>query len=107
MFAEVPRPQSEWRDQAACRGCPPAMFFPLDEREDAEPKAVCRSCCVRFDCLVDALFQRETQGIRGGLNERERKSLVRRVRRNVRLGRSPSLMAAVELLEPHQPARTA
>ncbi len=107
MFAEVPRPEGDWREQAECRGCPPAMFFPLDESEDAEPKAVCASCAVRTDCLIDALLARETQGIRGGLNERERKSLVRRVRRNVRLGRSPGLMAAVAVLEPRQPARSA
>jgi WhiB family redox-sensing transcriptional regulator len=100
MFAEVQKhevqgPQGAWRDQAACHGCPPAMFFPSDERDDAEPKAVCADCPVRIDCLFDALLSRETEGIRGGLNERERKSLVRRARRSVRLGRSPGLVAAL------------
>jgi hypothetical protein len=82
------------------------MFFPLDE-DDAAPKAVCGSCPVRTDCLVDALIARETQGVRGGLNERERRSLVRRVRRNVRLGRSPGLLAAVSIVPDAQASRTA
>lgn len=107
MFAEVPRPDGGWRDRAACRGCPPAMFFPGDESEDEAPKAVCASCGVRVDCLVDALLARETQGVRGGLNERERKSLVRRARRNVRLGRSPGLLAAAASTALQEPRRTA
>jgi WhiB family transcriptional regulator, redox-sensing transcriptional regulator len=100
MYAEVQRPRGGWREQAACRGCPPAVFFPSDETEDNEAKAVCASCPVRVDCLFDALLAREIEGVRGGLNERERKTLVRRVRRNVRLGRSPGLMAAVSVMGP-------
>ncbi|MBV8951565.1 MAG: WhiB family transcriptional regulator [Actinobacteria bacterium] len=108
MFAEVSKPDDSWRDAAACRGCPPAMFFPVDETDDDAPKAVCAACAVRADCLLDALLARETQGVRGGLNERERKSLVRRVRRNVRLGRSAGLLAAVSsVAPPERPRRSA
>jgi WhiB family redox-sensing transcriptional regulator len=107
VLAELYKPQGEWRERAACRGFPPGMFFPNDESPDAEPKAVCASCSVRVDCLFDALLAREVEGVRGGLNERERKSLVRRVRRNVRLGRSPGLMAAVSVLAPSESCRGA
>jgi WhiB family redox-sensing transcriptional regulator len=51
-----------------------------DERvgREREAKAICRSCCVREDCLEYALRIREPHGIWGGLNETERKQILDR-----------------------------
>ena len=87
-----------WRDSAACLGCSPALFFPLDEAEDAVPKAVCGPCTVRVDCLVDAILARETEGVRGGLNERERRSLGRKAKRRARQAGCSTLVALMTCL---------
>jgi WhiB family redox-sensing transcriptional regulator len=75
-----------WQIRAACRGPQAVVFFPpsyverKDERvgREREAKAICRSCCVREDCLEYALRIREPHGIWGGLNETERKQILDR-----------------------------
>lgn len=68
-----------WRDQAACRGLDPELFFPSSGQRIAEPLAVCRTCPVRTDCLEYAL-EHERNGIWGGMAERERDYTRRRRR---------------------------
>lgn len=67
-----------WREHALCRGCDPALFFP--ERGNSQgveqAKAVCGDCPVKAECLTDALANKETAGIRGGLSSLERRSFV-------------------------------
>ncbi len=74
-----------WQAKAACRGPQSATFFPpshferKDEKEARETraKAICASCSVRQCCLDYAVRIREPHGIWGGLNEVERKPLLR------------------------------
>ena len=76
----------EWAESAACRTSEGALFFPPDVSERKEDrmareqmaKRICKGCAVREDCLEGALARRESHGIWGGLNELERRSLVRR-----------------------------
>ena len=74
-----------WQFRAACRGDASALFFPpqtseeRDERREREAraKAICAACPVRSECLEYALRIREPHGIWGGLNELERRHLLR------------------------------
>jgi WhiB family transcriptional regulator, redox-sensing transcriptional regulator len=75
--------QQSWRQQAACRGLDPVVFYPLsDEEDDAEAaKRVCAQCAVRQACLEHALAVREKEGVWGGCTERERRRILRQRRR--------------------------
>jgi WhiB family redox-sensing transcriptional regulator len=75
----------EWTDAAACRNSEGALFYPADSAERKEDrlerevvaKRICASCCVREECLEAALARHESYGIWGGLNEFERRGLLR------------------------------
>jgi WhiB family redox-sensing transcriptional regulator len=71
--------ERSWLDDAACRGMDAELFFPGRGEPSAAAKAVCRPCPVRFDCLSYALNNGEKHGIWGGLSERERRRLRRRI----------------------------
>lgn len=72
-----------WRQQAACRGLDPSIFYPSsDDEDDAEPaKAVCEECPIRQACLEHALTRRERDGVWGGATEKERRRIIRQRRR--------------------------
>ena len=70
-----------WRELGACRGLEPSIFYPDDESEALDAKAVCGSCGVRVACLEYALTVREKQGVWGGATERERRRIIRQRRR--------------------------
>ena len=79
---------ADWRMQAACRGLDTSLFFP--ERGDyaavEAAKAVCSSCPVRVQCLVEALeLPREMAeiGIWGGTSARQRRIMMKGVKRPV------------------------
>ena len=82
------RAEGLWQDRAACKGPQSRVFFPpshlerKDEREAREQraKAICATCPVRIECLDYAIEIREPHGIWGGLNELERKRLLRKRR---------------------------
>ncbi|MFG2359342.1 WhiB family transcriptional regulator [Streptomyces sp. NPDC048521] len=69
-----------WEGQAACRGLDPALFYPAkDQAEQARrARAVCAACPVLEACLAATLEDEkrlgpyDREGIRGGLNGRER-----------------------------------
>jgi WhiB family redox-sensing transcriptional regulator len=75
----------DWTDAAACRNSEGALFYPADSAERKEDrlerelvaKRICASCGVREDCLEAALARHESYGIWGGLNEFERRGLLR------------------------------
>lgn len=75
----------EWSDAAACRNSEGALFYSSDsaERKDERlerellAKRICASCGVREECLEAALGHHESYGIWGGLNEFERRGLLR------------------------------
>ena len=75
-----------WQIDAACRGGDAALFFApnyFERREEkdgreAKAKAICAACAVREPCLRYALSIREPHGVWGGLNEFERRQILRR-----------------------------
>ena len=81
-----------WQHRAACRGQDAAYFFAPNYFErrseknarEAVAKSFCARCPVRQECLEYALATREGHGIWGGLNEMERRRLLReRARREL------------------------
>ncbi len=69
----------EWQERALCAQTDPEAFFPEKGGSTREAKKVCFSCDVRDRCLQYALEHDERFGIWGGLSERERRRLKRRV----------------------------
>ena len=75
----------DWSDAAACRDSDAALFYPADTAERREERAVreqmakriCAGCSVREACLHASIARHETYGIWGGLNEIERRALLR------------------------------
>lgn len=78
-----------WSERAACRGqdasvfFAPAYFEKRDEKlaREAVAKSFCARCPVREECLDEAMRTRDPHGVWGGLNEMERRALVRERRR--------------------------
>ena len=68
-----------WQERALCAQTDPEAFFPEKGGSTREAKKVCISCEVRAECLEYALANDERFGIWGGLSERERRKLKRRV----------------------------
>ena len=74
-----------WQYDASCGGEDSELFFApnfcerKEEKDGRElrAKAICARCPVREECLEYALRNREPHGIWGGLNEVERKALIR------------------------------
>lgn len=80
MLAELLEDEA-WREQAACRGADPSIFFP---RETTGPKseasydrarAICSTCPVRGECLDAHLF--EMHGCFAGTSPLQRRRLRR------------------------------
>ena len=75
----------DWSEGAACRGNEATLFYPADSSERREERAerelmakrICAGCDVREECLRAAVARHETYGIWGGLNEFERRALLR------------------------------
>lgn len=75
-----------WREFADCRpgsGIDSEIFFPIGNAipatlAEAEAKSICDICPVRATCATDALVRELTDGIFGGLAERERSALLAR-----------------------------
>jgi WhiB family redox-sensing transcriptional regulator len=74
--------KQSWRDKGACRGIDPEIFYPADDDDAEEAKAICAGCGVRQACLEHALASREKEGVWGGATERERRRIVRQRRRS-------------------------
>jgi WhiB family transcriptional regulator, redox-sensing transcriptional regulator len=68
-----------WQERALCAQTDPEAFFPEKGGSTREAKKVCVGCEVRGECLEYALANDERFGIWGGLSERERRKLKRRV----------------------------
>jgi WhiB family redox-sensing transcriptional regulator len=78
---------TDWRHRAACRDMADDTFYPLGSEGRApvaaeeRAKAVCAGCTVTVACLAEALVQRDSWGIFGGLTAEERATLLRKPRR--------------------------
>lgn len=82
--------EDDWRNQAACVGCDPELWFPNKRDPDSAEQtiAICQQCPVRLECLDFAMDTEGTHhryGIYGGLEANQRVSLyntrARRARR--------------------------
>ena len=67
-----------WVVFAACRDAEPDLFFPGSKADEARAKALCAICPVRNECYDYSLEARETFGVWGGLNEKQRRMKLRR-----------------------------
>jgi len=80
-----------WQWRAACRGEDTGLFFAPSSFEskperlarERQAKAICGICPVRVECLEYAIRIREPHGVWGGLNEGERRALVRQRERDL------------------------
>ena len=79
----LPGELPSWRDDAACLGMDPDLFFPPQggATNGAEAKQICGGCPVQAECLEYALKTRPVYGIWGGLNHNERWDVIRERRR--------------------------
>jgi WhiB family redox-sensing transcriptional regulator len=85
MADRIPDWEQGWQFRAACKGEDAVFFFAPNYFEtkeekrarEAKAKAICARCEVRAECLEYALRTREPHGIWGGLNELERRLLLR------------------------------
>ena len=71
--------EMSWQERALCAQTDPEAFFPEKGGSTREAKKVCVSCDVRAECLEYALEKDERVGRWGGLSERARRKLKRRV----------------------------
>jgi len=69
----------EWQERALCAQTDPEAFFPEKGGSTREAKRICLGCEVKAECLEYALAHDERFGIWGGLSERERRKLKKRV----------------------------
>lgn len=69
-----------WRPLGACKGSDTGLFYSDLEEPTREAKAICRGCPVRAECLEYALVCRETEGVWGGMSEKERRRVEKRLR---------------------------
>lgn len=84
--ASLAQSEATWRASAACQGNTAAVFYPPSTTETREQRGrregaareLCGRCAVREPCLEYALYVQEPYGIWGGLNELERRRLLRR-----------------------------
>lgn len=81
LFPPTGRPGA-WRQQAACRGKDPEMFFDPDQTSQAAE--VCAGCPVIADCRADQLafekassscYRLYASGVTGGLSGRQRNTI--------------------------------
>jgi WhiB family redox-sensing transcriptional regulator len=80
MLEDQPRPSEEdWYEQALCSQTDPDAFFPEKGGSTKEAKRICLGCPVKKQCLQWALDKDERFGVWGGLSERERRRLKRRI----------------------------
>ena len=78
-----------WQRRASCRGedsvffFAPAYFEKRGEKlaREAVAKRICATCPVIDLCLDHALVTREMHGVWGGLNETERRAILKRRQR--------------------------
>lgn len=74
-----------WTELAACRGSEGSLFFAPEFSERKEErlerelvaKRICAGCVVRGECLASAIGRNESHGVWGGMNETERRCLLR------------------------------
>ncbi|MCP2166514.1 WhiB family transcriptional regulator [Goodfellowiella coeruleoviolacea] len=94
----LPTPCTEewdWQLRGLCRGMNSALFFHPDNARgndrklrEERAKAICHACPVLAQCRQHALQVEEPYGVWGGLGEQERRELITRQRRQLRMPRT-------------------
>lgn len=80
-----------WMSEGACVGLdqPDVLFFPAKvsgrKTDYTEAKKICVTCPVRIHCLSYAIAHGITEGLWGGLTERERQRLPIERRRKIKV----------------------
>lgn len=79
--------EDDWRGQAACRGEDPDLFFAVGgaspeliaakKARTNQAKRICAGCPVRQECLDWALETQEPHGVFGGVDEGDRRRMLR------------------------------
>lgn len=69
--------EDDWRLRSACTPEDADLFFPDNKLGAGPAKHICATCPVVQACAQWALDTRQEYGVFGGLDERERKSLLR------------------------------
>jgi WhiB family transcriptional regulator, redox-sensing transcriptional regulator len=69
-----------WREDVACHGADPDLFFPIGttgaaSRQAEMAKRICRACPVQIQCLAWALQNGVTDGVWGGTTPDERRMI--------------------------------
>ncbi|TDO18159.1 transcription factor WhiB [Mycobacterium sp. BK086] len=72
--------EEPWVRDALCSETDPEAFFPIPGGSTREAKRICLRCVVRDDCLEYALAHDERFGVWGGMSERERRRMKRKLR---------------------------
>lgn len=78
--------EAEWRERAACREPENAAVHAavyeehVNQHDIARAKRICAGCDVTRECGLYALAAGERFGVWGGMSERERRRLLRRVK---------------------------
>jgi WhiB family redox-sensing transcriptional regulator len=68
----------EWAARGACRDVDPESLF-VQGAAQHKAKMICSRCPVRLDCLAEALDAGAEFGVWGGMTERERRVLQRKL----------------------------
>jgi WhiB family redox-sensing transcriptional regulator len=84
----------DWRLRAACRGCPPDLWYPKRGEWSEVAVAVCRRCPVRVECLDAGIGER--WGIWGGVPERMRRRIRRAWRQAADREAKVALLVAID-----------
>jgi WhiB family redox-sensing transcriptional regulator len=66
---------SEWMEDAACRGCDPEPWFPQRGGLAGPAQAICAACPVREECLRYAIDNDIKAGVWGGVTARQRRGM--------------------------------
>lgn len=72
---DLPLPRRGYAEHGACRNLPDEIFLEPSRVEEA--KRICRTCPVRWDCLMDTVRTPKDQAVRAAMTPRERRTWLR------------------------------
>ncbi len=86
---DLPLPRPGYAQRGACRDLSDEIF--LEIARQAEAKRICRTCPVRWDCLMDAVRTPKDKAVRAAMTETERRTWLR----EEGIGKAPDIDWAV------------
>ena len=79
MLAAPITEERPWVVFSACRDKDSDLFFPESRGAEKQALSICATCPVQIECLEYALEADIRFGIWGGMNEKQRRRLARRI----------------------------